>query len=347
MKKYTRPIAAILVMLLSLSLLAACKKEKADYAIKVGDHTVSENDYYRNSLLLRSNYLAADEDAEDTEEYWTEPMEDDATVSQVFVDYINEYLITAKLYAQQFDNLGLSFSEKEESTIQNALSDTIESIGGMSEFNSYLSKLHYTYEEYLEEVYDSTKKSKVLSYYFGEDGEDPVSLQDIKDYYNVHNALIKVVYVLKVDSDTGEALSDTDLAAAKQKAQDALTAATTASDTDTFGDVIEVYSEANISQDDGLVISDDGTYTDEITDAVLELEVGEVTLLDLDTAYMIIKRYDGTADDVFTATQQQATLEAIRADEIEEMLAQWKEATDIKINTKITKKYAPEKLIEE
>lgn len=347
MKKYTRLIAVFLILLLSLSLLAGCKKDQADYAIRVGDRTVSENDYYRNVALLRSNYLAADEDAEDTVDYWTEPMDDDSTVSEVFVDYINEYLITAKLYAVQFDQLGLSFSEKEESTIQNALSDTIESIGGMSEFNSYLSQLNYTYEEYLEEIYDSAKKSKVLAYYFGEDGEDPVSLQDIKDYYNVHNARIKVVYVLKVDGDTGEALSDEDLAAAKQKAQDALTAATTPSDTDTFGDVIEIYSDAQLSQDDGIVISDDGSYTDEITDAVMELEVGEVTMLDLDSAYMIIKRYDGTSDEVFTATLQQSTLETIRADEIEDMLEQWESAADIKINKKITKKYAPEKLIEE
>ena len=67
--------------------------------------------------------------------------------------------------------------------------------------------------------YDAAKKSKVLSYYYGSDGKTPVKLQDIKDYYNVHNALIKTATILKVDSKTNETLSKEDLEKAKQKAE--------------------------------------------------------------------------------------------------------------------------------
>lgn len=340
MKRFICILAACLLL---LGTLTGCS-EKADYAIKVGDRTVSENDYYRTVMLLRSNYLSA-EDAEDSAEFWTEPLEDDSTTSEAFVDFINEYLIEKKLYSVQFDKLGLSFSESEESTIQNAIAEAVESAGGMSAFTATLTEANYTYEEYLEEIYDSTRKSKVLVHYFGEDGEDPVSLQDIKDYYNVHNALVKIVYVLKVDKETGEALDTEGLAAAKEKAEDAYEAATRPSDTDLFGDVIEIFSASTADQGNGIVISDDGSYDEKISNAALDLEVGEVTLLDMETAYMVIKRYDGTADDVFTATMQQTTLETIRADEIEELLEQWEEETSIKINKKITKKYRPEKLV--
>ena len=68
-------------------------------------------------------------------------------------------------------------------------------------------------------------------------------------------------------------------------------------------------------------------------------------LLDLDTAYMVIKRYDGTAEDGFTTTLQQATLEEIRAEEIDELLTLWKDEAKIKINHKLIKKYRPENTV--
>lgn len=341
MKRYIRIIAICLLLLLGLCSCA----QKADYAIKVGDRTVTENDYYRTVTLLRSNYLYS-AGAEDTAETWSKVMDDGSTLSQVFKDYVEDYLVDAKLYAIQFDKLGLTFSESEENTIQTALAEAVEASGGMSAFVEEIGRSNYTYEEYLEEVYDSAKKSKVLKHYYGENGQDPVSLQDIKDYYNLHNALIKVCYVLKVDSSTGESLPANELAKAKQKAEDAYAAAIAPSDIDTFDDVISVYG-ASGSSTEPMVIPDNGSYDKELADPILDLEIGEVTLLDMDSSYMIVKRYDGTADDVFTATLQLQTLQTIRADDITAMLTQWREETTIKVNAKITKKYAPEKLIKE
>lgn len=344
MKFFLRATAVFLI-LLSLIALSGCG-EKASYAILVEDLEITENDYYRNTVLLRSNFLSVAGE-EDTEAFWTEPSDDGTTVSQAFTDFINEYLINAKLYALQFDRLGLSFTESEESTIQNALSEAVEDAGSMSAFTEQIGTLNYTYEEYVTEVYDSAKKSKVLSYYFGEDSEDPVSLDDIKDYYNLHNALIKAVYITKLDGETGETLDEEGLAEAAQRAEDALAAATTPSETDTFDDVISIYSDTTLSQGDGIVISDNGNYDESISDAALALSVGEVAKIETDTAYLIIKRYDGTADDVFTATMQQTVLETLREEEITALLEEWRAETKIKINTDITDQYAPEKLIEE
>lgn len=106
MKKFLRPLLLGLILSVGVSLLTGCGK-KADYAIRVGDLKISENDYYRNVLALRSNYLASLNE-EDSVALWTEPMDDGATMSDVFVDYINNHLIEQKLYAQQFERLGLS-----------------------------------------------------------------------------------------------------------------------------------------------------------------------------------------------------------------------------------------------
>lgn len=341
-----KAISLVLCLALTLSCLAGCSGSKETYAIKVDDLTVTENDYYRNVVNLRYRYISGLGE-EDTVALWTDEMEDGATMSEVFVDYINDYLISGKLYARQFDELGLSFSETEESTITRVLSEATDEAGGMSALTEQLEEEGYTYEEYLTEIYDSAKKTKVLSYYFGEEnGLKPVSSQDIKDYYNVHNARVKTIILMKIDTSTGEALADDELKEVKQKAQDAYDSAIAPSETDQFDELIALYSEDTSSKGDGIVISDSGDYDETLTDAALALEVGEVKLLDLESGYIILKRYDGTADSVFTAAMRQSVLETIRADEIEALIAEWKEAAEIKINTKITKKYRPETFCE-
>lgn len=330
------------ILLCLILLLSGCSK--ADYAIMVGNHTVTENDYSRTMSSLRSNYLSAESEATDTKEFWTSATDNGKTLSEATVEVVQEHLIESKLYALQFDKLELAFTEEEENSIQSALSQTVESFGGMSKFNTYLQQTNYTYDEFLEEQFDTAKKSKVLSYYYGADGKTPVKLQDIKDYYNVHNALVKAVTILKVDKETGETLSADELKAVAQKATDAYNAAITPADTDTFEDVIAVYGSYS-GDTDSFIVNDSEGET-ELVKQVLEMKVGEVLKLENDDAYYIFKRYDGTADDVFTATLQLTTLETIRADEIEAMLEEWREAADIKINKKIVKKYRPEKMIQ-
>ncbi len=340
MKKYIRLFALIGALLLGLTLLAGCGSG-ANYAIQVGDRTVTENDYYRTISSLRSNFLTSTE-SEDTKDFWTDEMEDGTTLSQSLVDTATAYLTNAKLYALQFDALGLSFAENEEATIQSTLEDAVESSGGMSAFNEYLAGMNYTYEEYLEEVYDSAKKSKVLKHYFGEKSENPITTEEIKEYYNEHNALVKIIYLVKFDPKTGETYDDKTLKEIAQKAQDAYDAALREKN---FDEVISVHSDITDNLEGGTVISDNGSYDETVTKAVMAMKTGEIIKLELDYAHMIIKRFDGTADDVFTATKQQAALETICADEIEEMLAEWKANTTVKINKKIIKKYLPEKMI--
>lgn len=329
----------LLFLCLALS-LSGCSK--TDYAIRVGDRSVTVNDYVRAMDLLRSNYLATDPEAEDTKAYWTENVEEGKSLSKAMTEAVQKHLIQTKLYAVQFDKLGLSFTTEEDQAIQSALSETVDSFGSLTAFNEYLQKAGYTYDEFLEEQYDTAKKSKVLSYYYGAEGKEPVKLQDIKDYYNVHNALIKSVVVLKTDAKTGETLDKDELKKAAQKAEDAYQAAIAPSDIDTFEDVIGVYS-AYSGDTESIVVNDTNTEP-KILEKILALEVGEVLKYEAEDCHYIIKRYDGTAEDVFTSSMQLNTLETIRAEEIQELLDTWQQETPVKINKKIAKKYRPEKM---
>lgn len=325
MKRSIRLIALILV---GLIFLCSCKKKEA-YAIKVGDQIVGEGTYARQAKTV-SEYIAEMDqgDLEDPEK---------------FEEYVCNYLIDLKLFAQKFDDLGLSFTAEEEEEIDDYLSEVIASWGSITEFQQALAEAGYTYEEYLEELYDFKKKSKVINYYFGVDGQDPVEVQDLKDYYAHHHALIKYVAVSTVDEETNEPLKGKQLEEAKKTAEAAYAEATRESDTDHFSEVIEIYSEDTSTRDTPRVISDDEAGAETLSSKVMEMEVGQVIMVEVEGGYMVIKRYDATTAEHFTAEVQESVLEEYRAEEIEALLEEWRAEYPAKINRKITKKYRNEK----
>ncbi|MBQ7935832.1 MAG: SurA N-terminal domain-containing protein [Clostridia bacterium] len=345
MKKTSRFISVCLLLVLSLSLLAGCnKKEEQAYAIKVGDRIISELEYSRTAAILRENYLAT-LDTEDTLELWETEVEDGVTLSDMVVEAVCNQLIVNKLYEIQFDALGLTLSDDEIAAINKDLSEMVEAAGGMTAFHEVLAEKNYTYEEYEAELHAYAKKEKVLDYYFGENGVKPTSDQDIKDWYNLHNARIKTVSILKVNASTWDPLSEADLENAKKKSEDAYAAALRKSDVDLFDDVISIFSDSD--DNESFVVNEDNGYDEALTKAALDMEVGEVRWVETEYAYGVVKRYDGTADDVFTEEIRQVTLETIRSDEIDAYLEQWEENQTVTVNQKAISQYRPEKFVAE
>lgn len=343
MRNFCRAIAVGVMVALLITTLAACSGP--DYAIKVGNSIVSENDYKRSVANLRQNYLE-ESGEEDTKELWTTEDEQGSTLSEMLTDALQQDLIEKKLYAEQFEALGLSFSAEEEQAITESVAQIAETYGSMTEFNNALADGYYTYDEFMTEYYDAAKKTKVLSHYFGEKGEKPVALQDLKNYYALNHAYVKFIYITKQDED-GNFFVGKELQAARDRAQETLEAAQRESEKDYFPDLIETHSDMRADEADGTVITKDGPFNANVEEAAFKLELGEVTLVETEGALMILKRYDGTTDELFTATLQQQTLEEIRAEEIEAKLTEWEQEFKVKINQKMLKKYRPEKFIKE
>lgn len=343
MRNFCRAIAVGVMVALFITTLAACSGP--DYAIKVGNSIISENDYKRGVATLRQNYLEQSGE-EDTKELWTAEDDQGSTLSEMLTDALQQELIEKKLYAEQFEALGLSFSAEEEAAITESVAQIAEAYGSMTEFNNALADGYYTYDEFLTEYYDAVKKTKVLSHYFGEQGEKPVSLQDLKNYYDLNHIYVKFIYITKLDEE-GNFFVDEELQDACDRAQEALEAAQRESEKDYFPDLIETHSDMKADEADGMVITNDGTFNEDVEKAAFSLEIGEVTLVETESALMILKRYDGTTDELFTATLRQQTLEEIRAEEIEAKLAEWEQEFKVKINQKMLKKYRPEKFVEE
>lgn len=343
MRKILRVIALVAVAVLLIGSLSACNK--ADYAIKVGNSIISENDYKRAVATLRQNYLE-ESGEKDTKELWISKDEQGGTLSEMLTEALQKDLIQKKLYAEQFEKLGLSFSAEEEQAITETVAQVAESYGSITEFNQALADGYYTYDEFLVEYYDAFKKTKVLNYYFGEKGEKPVSLQDLKNYYALNHVYVKFIYITKQDEE-GEFLTGDDLKDARMRAQTALESAQRESARDLFPDLIETHSDMDYTKADGMVITNDGSFNKKVENAAFGLELGEVAMVETENAIMILKRYDGTTDELFTPSLRQQTLEEIRAEEIEALLAEWEQQSAVKINKNIVKKHRPEKFVKE
>ena len=342
MKKSIRLIAVLLAVML---LLAGCGK-KESYAIKVGDQIITEQEYSRTILLTRSNYLSA-LGKEDSAELWETEVEEDTTLSQMLVDTTCDQLTNLKLFEIRFDELGLTLSEEDTKAIAADLEETVEAAGGMSAFHTLREERNYTYEEYESELYAHAKKDAVLNYYLGENGaRKPTTAQDLKDWYNIHYAQVKALLIYTIDPETEEALTEDEIASVKRKAEEALETATRPSDTDLFDEVIELYGEAG-TDGDGIVIGEESGYDEALTAAALDMKIGEVRLVEMESAYAVVKRYEGTSDQFWTEEVQQQTLETLRSDEIDELLESWKETHPVKINNKVIQSFRPENFVEE
>ncbi len=349
MKKTVSAVCACLILALTCTFFAGCEKkpeESKDFAIKVGDHLISESEYARTAKLLRQNYLTS-LGQEETEELWSSEIETDLTLSQAVIEATRNQLIWLYLYQYEFDRLGLTLTESETKAIADDLEATISSVGSLSQFHTVLEQQGYTYEEYEAELYAHAKKNKVIDYYFGAEGaEKRTSDQDIKDWYNVHYSYLKAIYFWR-ETSSGETLPESDQLAMKKKAEEAYESATRASQTDLFDEVMSIYhdSKNGTASAGEMLVSQDSAEDENLIKTAMSLEMGQVAMIELKEAYAVIKRYDGCAGDRFTADLRLETLEDIRADRIEELLKKWETDAGVEINTKITAKYTPEKLM--
>ena len=274
-------IAMSLAAVLALGCLGGCGGEetppaedpKKSIAIEVGAQVVSENEYYRYMYSERYDLLGIEDD---TAEFWAGEKEKGVTYSDAAVEAVQKEWIVTKLYAEQFDLLGLSFTAEETERFNAALEQEITAAGGMGSFREQLIANRYTYEEYQTALLDMEKKDKVLTHYFGEGGEYAPKAEALADFYNENYARIKMIMVSKVDSMYGDLLPEEDLADAKEKAEDAYAAALKDTDPKRFNELISLYSADASTRGDGAIIHKDSE--DEIASAILALMESQKTV---------------------------------------------------------------------
>lgn len=137
-----------------------------------------------------------------------------------------------KIYLEvlkQFDELGLSLTDEELSTID-SITDTY-----WEYYSEYYTQNGIGEQSFRDINAYSYKRDAVFNYYYGEGGTEEVDEQELKDYYEDNNARVK--YICLNSTDTDGNFLDTEM---KDMANDFLTRA---NDGENFDDLIEEYQQ--------------------------------------------------------------------------------------------------------
>ncbi len=336
MKKFGKVIAALMAVLLCVS-LSGCVSTKS-WAVKLGDESISAAMYIYQLRQQMSAYLSQNSMSEN-EETWNAEYSDDLTVGEYIQTSTVQSLAATVTWRAQFDKLGLSFTAEEEENIQANIDQMNESAGGKQAVIESLKQSGLEYDEYINAAYYDTQKIlKVVNYYFGKDGLEPVSEQAIMAHFKDNYARAKHILISTVNS-SGVTMEGEEMQEAKEKAQDVYEMAKNA-DEAAFDKLIEKYNsdEGVAAYPDGYVFTM-GEMVDEFEKASFDMEIGETRLVQTDYGFHIIRKLTLEDEKVFTEEIRQKMLMNLKNKEISELFTQWQEEFDCKLNTGVLKKY--------
>ena len=350
MKRITKITALVMVFCLVFLMAASCSSNK--YVIKIGERTVSQAMYESAAKSYKSNFLTSygmeSASEADINEVWDQYIDENqsSTVGDYLDTSVQNYLITSTLFSNQFDKLGLTLSDEVISEIDEQVQQIVDQAGGLEALKSTLKEVNgITYDEFVNQYYDSARRTAVVQYYFGENGvEHAVSEQQIADYYTENYARVKHVLLLTVDESTSEPLDDAAVKEAENTANEVLELAKmNTGDTDNFDQLIDEYN-----QDPGMstypegyrIHKDDTSYDTAFKDAAFDMEVGEVRLVKGSFGYHVMKKYAVTDPETFTEDDKEMLLENMMSEEINGLLDTWMTETPPEINESLVKKYS-------
>ncbi len=175
-------------------------------------------DYYYNQYLIYSNYYSI----KDFSTFLSSTASSSSTTTfeslmrQDATDRFTSYITVKK----EFVDLGLSFTEEEQTTIDNAYTDMIEQLNesDSSTVSSACQKLGISQDQFKDYIIVANYRiSKISDYYYGENGSEPVTEEDLKENYDKNYTRVKAI-ILATTDENGETLSDEKLEEVKEKA---------------------------------------------------------------------------------------------------------------------------------
>lgn len=336
MKRFVKTVSLLAAAVLCLS-LSGCVTKKS-YCVKSGDHSISAGMYAYQLAQQKSSYLSQNSLTEG-DETWDEEYDDTLTIGEYIQSATVNSLVSSLVWRLQFDRLGLSFTEEEQKNIEENIAEMEEGSGGKEMVKQTLDEYGISYDEFIESVYYDTQKIlKVVDYYFGENGVEPVPESEILEYFTDNYTRCKHILISTQDAN-GNTLTDNDMKEAKSKAQSVYEKAKNA-DEAAFDQLIEEYNEDEgvASYPDGYVFTT-GEMVDAFEKAAFDMEVGETRLIQSEYGFHIIRKLTLEDESVFTEEIRKNMLMSLKNGEISEMFTQWQEEFSIKINRGVLTKY--------
>ncbi|MCI7803702.1 MAG: hypothetical protein MR503_01310 [Oscillospiraceae bacterium] len=277
LRKWKRIIAAVLSTAMIFTCAGCTSGKNTAYALTVDGYQVKAGIYiyYSFTALTEAKNLAAkqDENLDVTDEDALKKVKLDG---KDFLDYVKdkttESCINHVAVIKHFDELGLSLTDDEQKEINSYVESSWEANEEMFEGNG-ISK------DSLKEIMTSSYKSdSIFNAYYGEDGSENVTDDQLKEYYTENNARVRYIDMDLHDAD-GNDLDDAGKKEIQDMADDFLKRAKAASGEkemlEKFDEFQEEYDEfvtAQAAEASGEEAATEAETEEETTEAVIEAE---------------------------------------------------------------------------
>lgn len=310
-------ICLLLIVSLSVSTLVSCTSAKSTPVFTLGEYSISDNEYkywisyYKTSffsMFAEAGYVDADNYSE---EFWLTSSEGE-TLGELTVNQVDNSLKQLLVCQKLYDDYGLGAINDNDTQIDSAVKEKIDDnakqIGSRNALNAALGTYGLNINN-LSDIYKAEfRRALVLEYLYGDEGTEKVTNEEIESYYKENYNRVKHIYldlnekyVLNEDGEkvmnpsTGyyrtEELTDEEKTEKRTLGNSLLESAKNGED---FDKLIEKYGEdeSMTYYTDGLYITSEDTYEEAFLNAVLEMEVGEVRLVESSMGLHIIKKFE-------------------------------------------------------
>lgn len=246
-----------------------------------------------------------------------------ATLGASMPSAAKDQSVYARVVLQKFNELGLKLTYDQEKQMSQLRQDTIDDMG-YDAFLKQIGSFGFSDQSYSNFMYISQCYNALNDYYFGTNGTNVPSDEDLRQYFADNYIAAKHILISTVDSTTGETIR-TD-AEAKAEAQKILDRINAGEDYDTL---MNEYSEdPGLSGNPDGYIFTEGEMVTEFYDGAKALAEGEVSgLVKSDYGYHIIKREPLDVDGQFE--NYKGLLTTAVAGTMDDLLTQWMQEADV------------------
>lgn len=231
--------------------------------------------------------------------------------------------VYARVVLQKFNELGLKLTYDQEKQMTQLRQDSIDSMS-YDAYTKQIANFGFSDQSYSNFMYISQCYNALNDYYFGENGANVPSDDELRQYFADNYLAAKHILISTVDSMTGETIrTDAEAKAEAQKILDRINAG------EDYDALMNEYSEdpGLAGNPDGYIFTE-GEMVTEFYDGAKALAEDEVSgLVKSDYGYHIIKRVPLDVDGQFE--NYKPLLTTAVAGTMDDLLTQWMEEADV------------------
>lgn len=363
MKNKVISILLLAVLLLTGLSLSGCGDQKAidsenvvSDAANLGYYSFYvhwQRDYYKQ-LLKNYGY--------DINTKLDQPYSNNKTVRETIVDTAKTQFLSFLVITEKFDELNLTLPAETTEKIAKQYDEEWISVYGENGMETILETLGLTKDQFIKLLSVQAKSDMILQYYYGENGQTPITEQDKKDYFNENYQRFKYVLLTTAD-DNNKPLPAAELQAKRDLSKQLLQQLQDGSLT--MEDAIPQYSETYTKITDKMTAEEktsaensnkqavnEGLITDKkgvfnqtlytmyavsldasIITKLSAIKEGEVALVELDNAIWIIEKYDLNEDKSYYENRKESIFQALYGVDFNAKYTRWIADLDYKFNS--------------